>query len=126
MNMTQDQEEMLGKFQLDHLASHDPEKLFRLVESSSLPAGLLTHAAEACGRTQRPDRARRVLLPLLKHPSPVVREGAIYGLELLGDDDEVRTTLTMLTLPTHEPSPGVRSAAREALELLRDQEYEHR
>lgn len=92
-----------------------------LARLGSLQPGELTHLAERIGRTQRPDLARRVLLPLLDHVSPLVREGAIRGLRLTGPDDDVRAALTLRTDPEREASPGVRAAAREALDLTSDE-----
>lgn len=104
--------------QFADLAESDPLALFGLVESGTLPPGLLTHAAEWCGRTNRPSAARRVLLPLLRSPSAMVREGAVYGLALAGRDEAVRSALVQLSGPEAEPNAAVRAAVREALELL--------
>jgi len=79
-----------------------------------------------CGKAPRTDNwglcktcliklLKAVLLPLLDHPSPLVREGAILGLIQLNHDSEIYNILKTKTDPEHEPSPGVRSAAHEAL-----------
>jgi hypothetical protein len=102
----------------EYLANQQPDELFRLVESDALSPGLLTHAAEWCGRTKLEVRARRVLLPLLSHSAALVREGAILGLQLLPSDSVVREAIERRTSPMYETSAGVRAAARDALLLL--------
>lgn len=62
----------------DRLAADDPDGLLRLIENG-LPVADLTFAAESAGRID-PARSRPVLLRLLEHRDPVVREGALYGL----------------------------------------------
>lgn len=55
-----------------------------------------------------------VLLALLNHASPLVREGAIYGLaDFASRRPEVARAL--MRLGWADPSPGVRDAANEAL-----------
>lgn len=68
------------------LAASDPEQLLCLVGSSTLPNYMLTYAAEAAGDVPEPfqEAARAALTRLQDHPSPVVREGAYYGLQKLG------------------------------------------
>jgi hypothetical protein len=103
----------------EYLAQTAPLELIRL--ASGLRPSQLTFAAEWLGRSGDP-RARLVLLGLLRHVSPLVREGAIYGLEALGGEAlaAARQQLAELTLPDVEPSPGVLAAAREALYVVVD------
>jgi len=93
------------------LATSHPLELLRLVASGVLDVADLTFAAEIAGRIQDP-RVVRVLLPLLKHVSPVVREGALYGLAAHADDQVLDLIRTMAD---KDPSPGVRAAAEDVL-----------
>ena len=72
----------------------------------------LTFIAERLGRRD-PVPLRWIEL-LVRHASPVVREGAVYGLAPHAAVPSVR--LTLQEIAGTDPSPGVRSAAREALE----------
>jgi HEAT repeat protein len=101
----------------EYLARNDPTAL--IVLANSLQPAHLTHAAEWIGRSGDP-RAGQVLATLLRHPSPLVREGAIVGLEALGGPalEGCRALLIERALEGSEPSPGVRAAARDALSLL--------
>ena len=94
------------------LAARFPHELARLIDGQRLEISDLTFAAEALGRCELGWLVRHTLLPLLTHASPVVREGAIYGLQKHLDAD-ARTT--MGTLSDSDPSPAVRLAARDAL-----------
>lgn len=93
----------------ERLAHHDPPSLMVLLTGDRLPPHLLTYAAEVAGRIEA-HAATEHLLGLLDHPSPMVREGAIYGL---GDDAPWEW---LRAIAETDPSPGVRSAARCALE----------
>lgn len=72
----------------------------------------LTFAAEAAGKIL--DAA---LIRLLDHPSALVREGAVYGLAELVND-EVRAALE--NTRKNDASPGVREAAEEALTSMEE------
>ena len=99
-------------------AEEDPSRLLGLLQSKAIarPA-LLTFAAEAAGRIANSALVVFTLLPLLQHADPVVREGAIYGLEPhLERSLEAREALrSMVRL---EPSAGVKAAIEEALSVL--------
>ena len=96
----------------ERLATQDPARLVRMLKSGLEPA-LLTHAAEIAGRELPSDAVLHTLLELLAHESPLVREGAIYGLAAhVGD--QVDTGLRKLA--ENDPSPGVRTAAHDVLE----------
>ena len=101
----------------EHLAAYDPERLLALART--LPPAQLTHAAEWIGRSGHP-RAWQALATMLRDKSPLVREGAIIGLEALGPDalGRARSLLVDRALEDQEPSPGVRAAAQDALMLL--------
>ncbi len=96
----------------EHLAASYPAELAKLIEAPVLASADLTFAAEALGRTTNSDRVRRVLVPLLKHPSAIVREGAIYGLQLHLNP---QTREALAAVAASDPSEGVRTAALDAL-----------
>jgi HEAT repeat protein len=80
---------------------------------SPLEPALLTHAAEIAGQHLPSATVVPVLLDLLNHPSPLVREGAVYGLVAHEEGD---VSAALRALAEQDPSPGVRTAARDALE----------
>ncbi len=72
----------------------------------------LTWIAEALGNDDGPESAG-LLLRFAEHPSPLVREGAIYGLaNRMNDIPFARQTIANLL---DDESEGVREAAKEAL-----------
>lgn len=100
----------------EHLAARDPRRLLDLIVSRELAPAHMTFAAEIAGRSGYAE-AVVVLLPLLEDIAPLVREGAIYGLEPHIHIPAVRTAILRLTNPANESSAGVRTAAAEALDL---------
>lgn len=96
------------------LADTDPRQLLELLGNGVLASTDLTFAAETAGRVQDADAAVNALLPLLAHPSPLVREGAVYGLSHHLSRQWVRMRVEYLA--AHDLSPGVRAAAVEALD----------
>ena len=97
----------------DFLACQSPDGLAILIKRAELDSADLTFAAEALGHTENGALVRDTLLPLLEHGSPVVREGAIYGLQQ-HLNDAVRQRLREISV--RDPSPGVRTAAEDALD----------
>lgn len=96
----------------EFLAVEYPSQLVRLLLSKKMPISDLTFAAEIAGRINDSSKVRPVLLGLLAHPDPVVREGAIYGLARHVDAvvvSEIRR------LVASDLSPAVRSAASDFL-----------
>lgn len=93
------------------LADSHPFELLHLVASGRLEVADLTFAAEIVGRI-RDSRVVSVLFPLLKHVSPVVREGALYGLSAHVDD---RVLGAIRAMAAEDPSAGVRAAAEDVL-----------
>jgi hypothetical protein len=101
----------------EYLAMHEPEALIEQLASGALEPSALTFAAEWAGRTGSP-AATAALVALLEHPSALVREGAVYGLQhLLGGPDVVAALRAHATEP-RERSAAVREAVREALQLI--------
>jgi hypothetical protein len=94
------------------LATRFPHELAKLIKDGRLETSDLTFAAEALGRSEMGWLVRHTLTPLLTHVSPVVREGAIYGLQKHVDED-TRTALRAVS--KNDPSRAVRSAAEDAL-----------
>jgi hypothetical protein len=91
------------------LAARAPARLARLLAIDGLLDNTeLSLAAEAIGRADDAVLVRRTLVPLLKHRTALVREGAIYGLAELGSND-VRSAIA--TLARKDEHPGVRRAA---------------
>ena len=102
-----------------YLAEQNPAELVRLMKSTLADRpNLLTFAAEAVGRIANAALVVAILLPLLSHADPVVREGAVYGLSPhLGSSLDAREALRDMV--KSDPSPGVVDAINDALLLLR-------
>ena len=64
---------------LSEMARNNPDAMIAYIKSCS-DVGRLTHAAEIAGMIIRDAKIHDPLIQLLKHPRPVVREGALYGL----------------------------------------------
>jgi len=96
------------------LAEHSPDELVEIVREGRAPNSRLTYAAEILGRHVASPRAVEALRNLLDHPSPLVREGAVLGLEPHLDRHDVKEALHRAV--GRDPSPGVRRALAEALE----------
>jgi len=94
------------------LASVAPSELSELVSEGRLPASRLTYAAEALGRAQDAALVMRSLLPLLRHPAPIVREGAIIGL---GRHLTPVVRARLAEVAQQDPSAAVRRAALDEL-----------
>jgi hypothetical protein len=104
----------------EELAAQDPSALVAWVESGELDDADLSFAAEALGeaffQVVGDVAVRRIalLLRLTEHTSPVVREGAVYGLALdVHDSAGARERLEEMARV--DTSPGVRQAARDVL-----------
>ena len=95
------------------LATTAPAELATLVRQGVVRDTRLTYAAEILGRDVNDSTlVVPALLPLLKHPSPAVREGAVLGLSYHLTDG-VRLALSRVV--QEDPSPGVRTVAQEAV-----------
>ena len=91
----------------------EPRVLEDAIDAGEISPGHLTHALEAVGKHRAP-QALRLLRDGLKHPSPVVREGAIYGLAYLRPDETIDAELRAMAAA--DASPGVREAAADVLD----------
>ena len=78
----------------------------------------LTFEAEGLSKHSNKWEALGMLIYLLEHASPLVREGAVYGLAGLGNMPGVKEALFRHSLEETEISPGVRLAAKDVLEDL--------
>ena len=105
--------EIITQEDYEVLAKRNPDALLELIERHVLEPPELTFAAEAAGGIEG-GRCVAVLMQLLEHSSPVVREGAIYGLSN-HLSEAVSTKLRQLS--QSDISAGVREAARETLDL---------
>lgn len=101
----------------EYLATHEPEVLIEQLTSGALQPSALTFAAEWAGRSGSA-AATAVLLALLEHPSAVVREGAVYGLQHLLERPGVVPALRGHAAEPRERSAAVREAVHEALQLI--------
>ncbi len=72
----------------------------------------LTFLAEDLGKRTPPPL--RYLAALARHPSPIVREGAVYGMAPHVEVSSVRGMLKDIAV--RDENPHVQEAAREALE----------
>jgi hypothetical protein len=98
------------------LARDMPEELLELVRRNELRTSDLTWAAEALGEITGDHRpgAVQALLDLSANDSPLVREGAVYGMSSFMDEPIIAARLRMME--QIDTSPGVREAARETFE----------
>lgn len=99
-----------------YLAKNDPHKLEDLIKNDLVDRpDLLTFAAEAVCWITDVDLAIKIATPLLTHPDPVVREGAVYGIIFeVGYCPDIKKLLQ--NLYKTETSPGVRESIRYVLE----------
>jgi hypothetical protein len=97
------------------MASQNPAQLIELVQAANMRPPRLTFAAEAMGFLEDSTIVKRILLPLLSHPSALVREGAVYGISRHID---ANVSEVLRNLSKSDPSPGVREAATEALDQI--------
>jgi len=99
----------------EFLAANYPSELLKLIAGDVLSPPAMTFAAEIAGRTSLGHAVRTVLLPLLDNSSPLVREGAIYGLRQHADATVVGK---LRILAANDPSPAIRQAASDTLDDL--------
>ena len=96
----------------DALAQSNPAELASIIDARSMPDAALTFAAEAMGNARDSEMARAALITLLRHPSAVVREGAILGIQRHLD----AASRLLLSELLDDASPAVRVTARDAIE----------
>lgn len=103
--------QMLSRAFVRRLVRDLPERVLELLDRTDLPPSELTFIAELAGEIPS-NSVAAPLVRLLSHPSPLVREGAIYGLARHRSPaiDQHLRSVTMA-----DPSPGVREAAAELL-----------
>ncbi|MGW8286392.1 MAG: HEAT repeat domain-containing protein, partial [Candidatus Deferrimicrobiaceae bacterium] len=97
----------------DALAATDRDRLLAWVTAGELGPAHLTYALEALGRSGHP-LAALVLLHSANHAHPLVREGAVLGLDALGVPGASHGLVAELA--ESDPSPGVRAVCRDVLD----------
>ena len=88
-----------------------PGELIKQIERNELSIPELTFAGEELGN--QGDWVFPTLELLTAHSSPIVREGAVYGLSKLKSEQSKRL---ISKLAEKDQSPGVREAAREMID----------
>lgn len=96
------------------LAQNAPAGLLLLIERGEMAPSDLTFAAEIAGSMEWTDALGQLLFSLLRHGSPVVREGAVLGLSGHLDRAEVRTAVEAVR--RSDPISAVREAAASVLD----------
>jgi len=95
------------------LATQRPDELLAIIKRGILAPGALTWAAEAAGCIRESEAAVPVLLGLLDHESPLVREGAVYGLAEHRDE---KVVVKLNWIAMNDQDDAVKRAARVAAE----------
>lgn len=98
----------------EQLAENNPSELIAWIKSGSLQPPDLTFAAEILGRVRSMEGISPILLELLSHQSPLVREGALYGLYHYRDDPKVEDAIRQIE--AKDPSLTIRETAAEILD----------
>lgn len=98
---------------LELLALSFPQDLANLLTSGELDMVGLTFGAEYMGKVQDEILVRDTLLPLLSHPSAIVREGAIYGVQNHMSQEIMQK---LQSIAQTDLSPTIRQTARDALD----------
>lgn len=75
----------------------------------------ISFAAEELGKNNPGHNTKMVLIGLLYHPSPLVREGAVLGLYHVSDEEVLGHLREILK---NDASHGVRVAAQDVLDEL--------
>jgi len=96
----------------EEMAREDPARLISMLADDRLMPTDLTFAAEIAGGIADSALVRPALLRLLGHPSPFVREGAIYGISRHMTEEVVQRLRELASI---DPSPGVRAAAEDVV-----------
>lgn len=107
----------LDEESLRKLAKSKPRELIRLLEHGGLEPPDLTFAAEAAGAITDSAIAVSALLKLVQSDSPLVREGAVYGLAK-HVPTSAEAMAELIRLAAEDPSSGVRLASQEELDDL--------
>jgi HEAT repeat protein len=107
---------MISQNELRAMANNSPANLVALIESGALGNVELTFAAEYLGKATAAEGVVLTLLVLLRHPNALVREGALYGLSEVRNDQAVIDAVTVVR--DGDPSSALRSIAESILEEL--------
>lgn len=108
----------LSELDLKELCVRDEGQFVGLTMNPLLSLASLSLAAEIAGTLLSKSKAIPMLLHLVQHSSELVREGAIYGLSALADqNDSAHQAIVMHSRAENEPSSAVREAALASLEM---------
>jgi hypothetical protein len=99
---------------LQAMATDSPDELLKMIAGNAIPVHMLSFAAEYAGASIETEKVVPVLLMLLKHSRPTVREGAVYGLKK-HRSPEVMAALGDIARNDH---PILREIAEDALESM--------
>jgi HEAT repeat protein len=94
------------------LSQENSKLLQSYVKDSRLRPAQLASAAVFLGEFARGNSTELLLLEMLKHDSPLVREGAVHGISHIGSTSSSKQ---LRVTASSDLSPGVRQAASEAL-----------
>jgi hypothetical protein len=106
------------------LSVDNPRRLLDWVRSREIDGAQLSEAAGYLGVAAGNlpgawfrDEAIEALTALLTHPAPIVREGAIIGLQRAGLVIDGGPLPRLVRMLLHDPSPGVREAAADLFDV---------
>ena len=91
----------------EHWAQHDHDAMIAYLRDPASDVAGLTFAAEAT-RGCTDHRVVDAVVDLIEHPSPVVRDGVLLGLQ---DTDNAAIRLAVAMMSMSDPSRGVRETA---------------
>ena len=98
----------------EEMAKESPLRLIEWISCDEIRPPFLTYALEILGKTEDDSSlVSPVLLSMTYHQSPLVREGAVYGLENHIGFRGVRERLFYMS--SYDPIPGVTQACLEVL-----------
>lgn len=112
---------------LEELAIQEPKVLKDLIQDGLLPPSSLTFALEYLGVHNPEMWVAEFIFGYLTHESPIVREGALYGLEavlaqlglfnaFVHCDDVNRYINKIIWMSINDPSEAIRTVAKNTLE----------
>jgi hypothetical protein len=97
------------------MVEEHPTQLIGLIEDGVMDDAELTFVAEALGDAgESRDIVVDTLIKLSEHKSPLVREGAVYGLE--GHIDIDKAYKRLVEMAANDDSLGVRDSAIDAID----------
>lgn len=112
-----DRDGCLDDIVLDHFAREYPERLLGLLSSGRVAAADFPFAAQSASRLVDARIARPVLVGLLAHPDPAVRDGAIWALSSWnrGHHEDPAVCAAIRDVADADPCPPLRAQASQWL-----------